>query len=97
MMPGVSKAVRRVFELPENWALWVLGDLPGMRKGIDTGLAHERSLDFLVQDGLWKLRAGDPAGARKAIEEALKIDPADMRALDLLNRTSLLGRTRRRR
>jgi Tfp pilus assembly protein PilF len=70
-----------------NWVLWSLGQLPEMRKGIDQGLARERSADLLIQDGLWKLRSGDPAAARKAIEEALKIDPSDLRALQALSRT----------
>ena len=72
-----------------NWALWSLGDMAGMRKGIDQGIAHARSADLLIQDGLWKLRAGDPARARVAIEEALKIDPADLRALQALRQTYL--------
>jgi Tfp pilus assembly protein PilF len=58
-----------------------------MRKGIDRGLLQVRSADLLIQDGLWKLRSGAPAGARKAIEEALKIDPSDLRALQALSRT----------
>ncbi len=70
-----------------NWALWSLGDLADMRKGIDQGLARERSADLLIQDGVWKLRSGDPAAARKAIEEALKIDPSDLRALQALSQT----------
>ncbi len=70
-----------------NWVLWSLGDLPNMRKGIDQGLTHARSADLLIQDGLWKLRSGDPVAARKAIEEALKIDPSDLRALQALSGT----------
>jgi tetratricopeptide (TPR) repeat protein len=70
-----------------NWALWSLGDLADMRKGIDQGLTRERSADLLIQDGVWKLRSGDPAAARKAIEEALKIDPSDLRALQALSQT----------
>jgi len=72
-----------------NWVLWSLGNLGEMRKGIDQGLAHERSADLLIQDGLWKLRSGDPAAARKAIEEALKIDSSDLRALQALRQTYL--------
>src|ERR1035441_1289732 len=60
-----------------------------MRKGIDQGLARARSVDLLIQDGLWKLRSGDPARARTAIEEALKIDSADLRALQALRQTYL--------
>ncbi len=70
-----------------NWALWTLGNTAGMRKEIDRGLARERSPELLIQDGVWKLRAGDPSGARAAIEEALKINPTDLRALEALNQT----------
>src|ERR1035437_917873 len=72
-----------------NWALWSMGNMPEMRKGIDQGLARARSVDLLIQDGLHKLRTGDPAHARVAIEAALKIDPADLRALETLRQTYL--------
>jgi tetratricopeptide (TPR) repeat protein len=70
-----------------NWALWQVGDLAAMRKGIDQGLSQEKSTDLLIQDGLWKMRAGDPSAARTALEEALKIDPSNLRALRELNQT----------
>jgi Tfp pilus assembly protein PilF len=70
-----------------NWADWLQGDLKAMREGIDRGLGMNRSVDFLLQDGLWKLRAGDSAGARKSIEEALQLDPGDLRALHILKKT----------
>ncbi len=70
-----------------NWALWILDNKAEMRKGIDKGLALGRSPDLLIQDGLWKLRAGDAKGARAAVEEALKVDPSDVRALKVLNKT----------
>jgi tetratricopeptide (TPR) repeat protein len=64
-----------------NWAFWSMGDLASMRKGIDQGLSQVRSTDLLLQDGLWKLRNGDYSAARASLEEALKINPADVRAL----------------
>src|ERR1039457_6206136 len=70
-----------------NWALWAIGDLPEMRKAIDAGLARERSTDLLLQDGLWKLRTGNFPGARTALEEALKINPEDLRALGALKQS----------
>ncbi len=70
-----------------NWALWTSGDLTEMRKGIDQGLAVARTADLLVQDGMWKLRAGNPAGARAALEEALKINPSDLRALQAIRQS----------
>ena len=80
-----KKALSLVIQ--RNWALWSLGDMAEMRKGIDQGLAQGRSIDLLIQDGLWKLRANNPAGARAALEEALKIDPSDLRALQGLHQT----------
>jgi tetratricopeptide (TPR) repeat protein len=70
-----------------NWTLWALGDTAEMRKGIDRGLLQVRSADLLIQDGLCKLRSGDFAGARTALGEAFKIDPADLRALKALHQT----------
>ena len=71
-----------------NWALWALGDMAQMRKGIDGGLAEVRSPDLLLQDALWKLRSGrNPSEARTSLEEALKIDPTDIRALSALEQS----------
>jgi tetratricopeptide (TPR) repeat protein len=64
-----------------NWALWALADMKAMRQGIDAGLSRERSAELLVQDGLWKLRAGNAAAAGKSLEAALQLNPGDIRAL----------------
>jgi tetratricopeptide (TPR) repeat protein len=73
--------------IQRNWALWTLRNLPEMRKGIDVGLARERSPELLIQDGVWKLETGNPAGARLSVEEALRLNPTDLRALETLNKT----------
>lgn len=70
-----------------NWALWALGDMPAMRKGIDAGLARERSADLLFQDGLWKLKEGKTAEAREPLEEALKLNPLDPRPMSAIAHT----------
>ena len=70
-----------------NWLLWASGDLAAMRKGIDQGLAEAKTPDLLIQDGLWKLHAGKFPEGRAALEEALKIAPADVRALEALYRS----------
>jgi tetratricopeptide (TPR) repeat protein len=67
-----------------NWVAWAQGYLAEMRKGIDKGLAQERSLDLLIQDGLWKLKMGNPSAGQAALQEALKIDAGDLRALTAL-------------
>ena len=72
-----------------NWALWAVGELKEMRAGIDLGLSRERSPELLIQDGLWKLRANSPARARESLEEALKVNPADLRALEGLRQSYL--------
>jgi tetratricopeptide (TPR) repeat protein len=68
-----------------NWALWSVGDMAQMRKGIDRGLALGKSADFLVQDGFWKLRAGHAEAARASLEAALALNPADLGALTQLS------------
>lgn len=68
-----------------NWALWAAGDLAGMRKGIDEALSRQRTPELLIQDGIWKLKAGKIQAARASFEEALKLNPADVRALSGLN------------
>jgi tetratricopeptide (TPR) repeat protein len=84
--PGSQKDLLAVL-IQRNWALWALGDLTEMRKGIDLGLARERTPELLLQDGLWMLRQGNFAGARATMEEALKVNPADIRALEGLRQT----------
>jgi tetratricopeptide (TPR) repeat protein len=70
-----------------GWAYWSLGKLAEMRKRIDFGLSQERSTDLLLQDSMCKLRSGNAVGARASIEEALKIQPNDIRALSALRQT----------
>ena len=82
-----SMRQRTALIVQRNWALWALGDMNEMRKGIDSGLVRDRSTDLLIQDGLWKLRSGNMAGARAALEEALKLNPSDMRALKAIAQT----------
>lgn len=70
-----------------NWVLWAKGDVAEMRKGIDQGLASVKTVDLLMQDGMWKLQAGNIAGGRAALEEALKVAPADVRPMEALYRS----------
>lgn len=67
-----------------NWVLWASGDMAGLRKGIDQGLAKAKTPDLLIQDGLWQLRTGNFPAAQASLEDALKIAPADVRALQAL-------------
>jgi tetratricopeptide (TPR) repeat protein len=75
--------------IQKNWAFWQMNELGEMRKGIDQGLAQEKNTDLLVQDGLWRLRTGDPVKARAVLEEALKLNPTDIRALLVIKQSYL--------
>jgi len=68
-----------------NWALWSLKNFAEMRRGIDRGLAQEKSTDLLLQDGIWKLQAGNYSGAQAVLEQALNIDSTNLDALAVLN------------
>ena len=75
------------FLTQRNWVLWALGDLKELEKGVDQGLAAVRTPDLLIQNGLLKLRHGDFKAARTSLEEAMRIDPQDLRALDVIRRS----------
>jgi Tfp pilus assembly protein PilF len=77
-------------QIQRNWVLWALGDMAELRKGIDQALSQSRSSELLIQDGLWKLRSNNSLEARKSLEEALKIDPSDLRALQGLRQSYLV-------
>ena len=84
--PGTQKTLTAVL-VARNWVLWALGDVAEMRKGIDLGLSRGPSSDLLLQDGVWKLRAGKFPAARGSLEQALNMDPGDVRALSALTQT----------
>jgi tetratricopeptide (TPR) repeat protein len=82
--PGSQKTLTPML-VQRNWVLWAMGDMAEMRKGIDLGLSRGPSTDLLLQDGVWKLRAGKFPAARVSLDQALNIDPGDVRALGALN------------
>jgi Tfp pilus assembly protein PilF len=67
-----------------NWALWSLGDMEAMRRGIDEGLSKQPSPAFLVQDAAWNLREKRVEPARTSAEKALSADPSNVQALSIL-------------
>lgn len=75
------------FLVERNWTSWALGDMAEMRKGIDQGLAQQKTPDLLIQDGLWKLSSNDSAAARASLEQALNINPSDLLALEALSQS----------
>ena len=71
----------------KNWALWALGDVGEMRKSVDHGLTLSRTPDLVLQDALLKIQARDTVHGREALEQVLKMNPEDTRALETLVRT----------
>jgi tetratricopeptide (TPR) repeat protein len=70
-----------------NWALWALGDLPELRKGIEGGLAHDRTPDLLLQRAMLEMHDGRHEAAREVLEEVLKVAPLDLRAVEGLRQS----------
>jgi Tfp pilus assembly protein PilF len=67
-----------------NWALLAVGDNATARQEVDAALARTRAPELLLQDGVLKLAAKDPASARVAFEEALKLLPDSLPAWEFL-------------
>ncbi len=67
-----------------NYALMASGDLKGARDGVSAALSGARVPALLLQDAQLRFEGKDMAGGRKSLEEALKIAPEDLRALQLL-------------
>ncbi len=67
-----------------NSALMALGEYEKAREGVKQGLALARTSELLTQDGNLRLIAKDVAGARASLEEALKRNPENLAALELL-------------
>jgi tetratricopeptide (TPR) repeat protein len=72
------------FLVERNWALMALKEFVAARRAVDEGLKRARASALLLQDGLLRLQANDNAGARRSLEEVLKQNPEDVRALDAL-------------
>lgn len=77
------------FIIERNWALLGAGDMTEVRKQLDLGLGQVRAPELLVQDGMWKLRAGKMDEGRRALEEALQRNPQEVDALTLLTNSYL--------
>jgi tetratricopeptide (TPR) repeat protein len=66
-----------------NWALLVNGDEAKVKESLETVSNLSNTLDLLLQDGLVKAREGNHAAAQAAFDQALKLRPDDVRALEM--------------
>lgn len=80
--PGEKRSIEYVFY--HNLALMSAGDWDVARKGVDAALASKRAPGFLYEDALLRARNKDLTGARKSLDEALKMSPADPATLGLI-------------
>jgi tetratricopeptide (TPR) repeat protein len=84
--PSEQKASLAVL-VERNWIFAALGNMDGLSKGVQEGLAVQRTPDLLVQDALIRLHQRNFKGARASAEEALRAAPKDPRALELWMRS----------
>ena len=68
----------------KNWVFIALGRSAEARKGIDQALSTAKTPEVLLQDATLKSLQRDFAGARKPLEEALRQNPEDIAALNML-------------
>jgi uncharacterized protein (TIGR02996 family) len=73
--------------IAHNSALIGTGEVAEARRGVDQALAARKTSEALVQDGILRFAAQDYARARVSLEEALKSDPENLRALVLIVQT----------
>ncbi len=72
------------FIVQRNWALFASEDWAELREWLDQDLAKVKAPDLLLQDGLLRLQQKDYPGARSSLQEVLKQNPEDLRALGAL-------------
>ncbi len=85
-VPDPQKGTLPVFVL-HNYALLETGDYDTAKKYVDAALAHVKTPDLLIQDAIIRGGKKDYTGARASLESALKMNPQDLRALELLGKT----------
>jgi tetratricopeptide (TPR) repeat protein len=96
-LEGAQAAEKRSlpYVVAHNWVLIALGESGEARKGVDAVLAAVKTPEVLLQDGILKFAAQDFARARVSLEEMLKADPEDVRALTILAQTYLAQKQER--
>jgi len=75
------------FVVTQAWVWIGQGNRADARKAVDAVLAASRIPEALIQDGILKIANRDLAGARAPLEEALRGNPEDLRALGALAQT----------
>ena len=89
LLNGAPAAQRNTLPVlvQQNWAHLALGNIGEAGKGIQRALDTTKRPDLLLQQAILKLLQKDTAGARLSLEEALKLNPEDLNALNVLMQT----------
>jgi tetratricopeptide (TPR) repeat protein len=80
--PAQQRTIEFVFF--RNMTLIAAGYWDQARKGVDAALAVARVPGFLYQDAVLRMQTGDVAGARKSLEAAFQMAPADQPTIAML-------------
>jgi tetratricopeptide (TPR) repeat protein len=80
--PAQQRTIQFLFF--RNMTLISAGQFDQARVGVDKALAVARAPGFLYQDAVLRMRAGDVAGARKSLDAAFQLAPADEPTLIML-------------
>lgn len=75
-----------------NWALLASGDFEEARKGIEEGLAQSKAPELMLEDAVLKLNQHQVKSGRLALEEVLRKDPDNVRALRALANSYFFGK-----
>jgi tetratricopeptide (TPR) repeat protein len=75
------------FLIQRNWTLLSTNNENAVREGVDLGLKTGDSTDFLLQKAALYIQHKNMTEARGVLDEALRRNPQDMRALTALART----------
>ena len=73
--------------IQQNWAHLVLGKQAEAANGIQRGMQRAKAPELFVQEAILKSLQRDYPGARRAAEEALRANPEDVNALNVLVQT----------
>ena len=89
--PGQQKNALAVL-VQRNWALLALGERDEAEKNVDMALAKVRAPDLLTQKAILDLESKKNAEGRTLLDEILKQNPEDFRALNLLGESYLMDK-----
>jgi tetratricopeptide (TPR) repeat protein len=89
LLDGASEEQKKLLPtvIERNWALLAKGEKGEARKNLEAGLAGTKTPEMLLQKAVLDLEESRYSDARAALNEILKQNPDDLRAMDLMVRS----------